>query len=186
MARTILTLLCTGLLLIGAGCSKVINIDIRHDQQIDYLQYQTFAFLDQSGKPARLDDPFLKSPLARDTIRQIIEEELIERGFQRDRINDADFLIAIHAGTGDFLRQEMKRWHYSFARHWHFSDDIQYPGGTLILDFFDQGLNTAFWRGSAADMLKDNGGVSKDLRKAISKLLDAYPPEEPAIDSSSV
>ncbi len=186
MSKTTFTLLCTGLLLIAAGCATVINTEIYHDQQLDFSEYQTFAFLDQSGKPARLNDPFMNTPQVRDTIRQLIEAKMIERGFERVRINDADFLIAIHGGTGDYLREEMKRWRYGFSRHWNYTDDHIYPEGSLIIDFFDQEENTAFWRGSAGDILGGENEVSDDMRKAVSKLIDAYPPNKAPIESPSL
>jgi hypothetical protein len=187
MSGKTLILLCTGLMLF-AGCSTVVKTDIRHDQQTNFADYRTFAFLDQSGKPARLNDPFITMPEARDSIRQMIESHLLERGFKRERINDADFLVAIHAGTDDLLNAEMKHWRYSFARHWHFADDISYPAGSLIIDFFDEEDNLVFWRGSAEQVFQSEDLISdKDkLRKAVSTVLDAYPPKRVPIDSSAV
>ncbi|MCP4684365.1 MAG: DUF4136 domain-containing protein [bacterium] len=180
MTKTIFLLFCASLMVILVGCSKIIRTDIYYDQQMDFSQYHTFAFFDQSGKPARLPDPFLQTPGARDTISQTIENLLIKRGFRRDRINEADFLIAIHAGPDDYIRDEMKHWRYAYGNDWHLSDDRSFPQGTLILDFVDADVNTIFWRGSAPDVLIDKRAVPNDLESVISSLLGAYPPGAPA------
>ena len=168
---------CLGWLLILGGCSKVIRTDACSDQETNFATYKTFAFLDQSGKPARLDDPLAKTPDSRQAVRQIVESKLSEQGITRDRINDADFLIAIYAGDDDKLTAEMTRWHYSFGRHWHFEDDKSYTKGSLILDFFDNEENRLIWRGSIPGLVNDDGKLSGKTEEAISELLDTYPPD---------
>ena len=186
MSKTSLVIVTVGLLLAGFGCGSAMRTQICHAERIDLVEYQTYAFLDQSGKPARLDDPFMKTPDLRLQIREVIVEKMAERGFERARINEADFLIAIHAGSGDHLDDEMTRWRYRYAKYWHFEDDRSYPEGALILDFFDEGNNTLFWRGAAEDVLHGETEVTDDLKKAISKLLEAYPPQVPPANPPTI
>jgi len=175
-----------GLLLVAAGCSAVINTRARHDRRTDFAEFKTFAFLDQTGKPARLNDPFMNRTDSREAVQKVIEESLTQRGFERDRINDAEFLIAVHAGTGDHLRPEMKRWHYRFGMAWHHTDNVIYPEGTLIIDFFSQEGGLLIWRGSAEEIVDRKGGFSGDMPKAVRQLIDAYPPKLQPIDSPMI
>jgi uncharacterized protein DUF4136 len=186
MSKTTFTILCAGLLLIGVGCSTVINTETQRDGETDFSKYETFAFVDQTGKPARLNDPFMSRPAFREQIRVTVEEQVAKRGLRKDTVDSADFLIAIHAGTDDYLRPEMKRWNYKFGRKWHHTDDRSYPPGSLIIDFIDREAMTLIWRGSAPEVLGGEDGVSKNLKRAVSRLIDAYPPKTIQIDSSSV
>jgi len=180
MSKTIALLLGASLLIIFAGCSKVIKTETFHDRQMDFSQYRSFAFFDQTGKPARLPDPFVNYAGAREAAKQIIETQLIDRGIRKERINEADFMIAIHAGSDDFLGPEMKHWRYSYGSHWHRDDNRSFPVGTLILDFVDADVNTVFWRGTAPDVLAADKAVPDNLQEVVARLLDDYPPESPA------
>lgn len=177
MRRKAYIAISLGLLLTLGGCSKVVKTDICSDQGTNFSTYKTFAFLDQTGKPARLDDPFAKSPDSRQVVKQMVEQKLTEMGLTRDRINDADFLVAIYAGDDDQLRPEMQRWRYSFGQHWFFEDDRSYPKGALILDFFDAEDNRLFWRGAIFGIVRSDGGLTGKVGTAIPQLLDSYPPD---------
>jgi hypothetical protein len=185
MKPIICTLLLAGLSIM-TGCSSAVNIQVVHSQRFNPANYQTYAFMDQSGRPARPESIFMNNPELRLLLRDAIEEAMSERGFQRARINDADFLVVVEAGSGDKLRQEMKRWHYRYAMDWRYTDDLSYPPGTLLIDFVDQRENRVFWRGSAEGVLRGRTEITKAMRKAISKLIEAYPPEPPAIDTTAI
>ena len=184
----LLVLLCT-------GCSSM-QVTVDHDPGYDFADLKTYAWLDEPT--TRSSEPWTGNPLLTKRIRAYADEELAQHGYQRvDDPSAAQFLV------GHFVTLEKKtdvtvvndyynypgapgwyqaRWQYHAGGYYGPSRTYvtQYNQGSLIIDLIDARSSELFWRGVATDEVNFSRSPEqrqKQLREAIAKLFEDFPPE---------
>ena len=150
------------------GCATI-SVNTDYDDKVDFSQYHSFNFVEQSTT----NDPSV-SPFTLDRIQQATEAQLTAAGYVKDT-NNPDFLIAFHLGKQD--KVDVNSYGYGY-RGWGGGVDVyEYTEGTLIMDFVDAKENKAIWRATAKGTVGDSGTDTGKINEAIAAMIAKYPPK---------
>ncbi len=156
--KLLLTLFLTGFL---SACSST---KIDYDKTIDFSRYHTFAFykkgLDHLRLPAKKKRFVVKT----------ISEALLDKGFTK--YSHPDLIVNIFTDLHD--RIDVYPRYYSPFYSRAFVEKSK--EGTLFIDIVDLKQKKVIWSGSRYINL--SGNDYKQLKKAIYKLLEHFPPKK--------
>jgi hypothetical protein len=150
------------LLLIGflSACSST---KIQYDQSVDFSQYKTFAFYKKGIKHLKLP------PKKKHFVLKTISDALIRKGFQKSK--HPDLIINVFTDLHD--RIDVYPQYYSpFYSRAYIEKSKE---GTLFIDIIDLRKKKIIWSGSKYINL--DGNDYHQLKKAIYKLLEKFPPD---------
>lgn len=161
--------------LVFASCSSV-RVAADYDREVDFNQYQSFAFYKPGIDKAKISD------LDKRRILRAIEAELMAKGMTKS--DQPDILISIF--TKEKERVDVYNNYYGHGWYWnpywyghHGSSVSRTSEGTLFIDIIDTKTNNLIWQGmGTADLKMSNIEVKeKQIQEITNKILEKYPPQ---------
>jgi len=172
-------LLVAWLALAGFGCATDVRVDF--DPSEDFSSYRTWDWLRPSWQGNPLEsgvDRGLES-----LVRLAIEGELRERGYERTRVGQPDFLVAYHLTLERELvrRMETPAMQTLSSPHREGGYEVTasrptfqlYEKGTLVLVVADAGDQQRVWRGIGIRRVRDSFKTRAEL--VVSEVFDHFP-----------
>jgi hypothetical protein len=167
--RISLSALLFGLLISSAALAQDVKTD--YDHHANYERYHTYY----CAKVQTTD------PLWQNRIQDAVDHDLQAKGWQRVE-SDGD--VAITA-VGSARNQTEYQTFYNGMGGWRWggfgettTQAINYPVGSLVVDFYDAHNKQLVWRGTSTETLSDHPDKNeKKLEKAVDKMLDHFPPK---------
>lgn len=162
---------------VAAACSGI-STSADWDQAYDFSSLSSYAWLEQPLEPGVSEIMLRRMYVA-------VDEALSARGFTKADADQADFIMAYHAGTQD--RQQYDTYGYGAGGWWggYWGGGMTtttvrtYSEGTLILDVIDRERNELVWRGSASKTIDEMDSPEqrvKTVQEAVAKMLKDFPP----------
>lgn len=174
------------LLLLMFGCAGS-RVYFDYDPQIDFQAYKTFDWVRESERSPRDADvrnpgsnPFIMKRLMAE-----VESELSQKGYQRQTEGRPDLLLNFQT---KFRRKEDVYIYSSPGYvHWRRGRRVivdrrnyvavdRYQEGTLVLDIIDRASKQLIWQGWATDIIGSRRVTEEQLRVAVVKMLENFPP----------
>lgn len=162
------------LLFIFASCSSV-RVATDFDREVDFNQYQTFAFYKPGIDKAQISD------LDKRRILRAIESNLTQTGMSKSE--NPDILVSIF--TKEKERVDVYNNYYGHSWYWHpwyyqGSSVHRTPEGTLFIDLIDAKSNNLVWQGMGTANLHTSSVEAKEKRinEIVREILAKYPPEK--------
>lgn len=163
------------------SCNTV-RVASDYDQQVDFNQYQTYAFFKPGIDKAEISD------LDKKRILRAIETEMAAKGFTK--AEDPDLLVSIFTKTKENINvynHNMMGWGgwgwggWGWGMHpWHWGPQTavgRSSDGTLYIDFVDAEGKELIWQGmGTAALAKDVKRKQKRINEIVQKILETYPP----------
>ncbi len=157
------------------------KIKVGYDKSADFSKYRTYSWV---------KDDSAELTIRRAAIKAEIDSALKQRGL---KVVDegGDLLLAAAGSMGGEIGGEHQDAIVSTRAGIYYPSATVWSGvpaaagnyvisGSLVLNFIDRSTNTLVWQGSVAQKM-DNVSFAKNfdrVRKAISKLVDRYPPKK--------
>lgn len=160
-----------------AGCSGIAT-STDWDASYDFSSLSTYAWMDQQ----------LEGGVSEIMLRRMyaaVDEHLADKGFTKVDAEEADFIMAYHAGAQD--REEYDTYGYGAGDWWggYWGGGMTttsvrtYTEGHLILDVIDRERNELVWRSSAAktiDQMESSDQRIATIREAVDRMMKDFPP----------
>lgn len=162
---------------IMTSCSTV-KVASDYDQQVNFDQYETYAFFKPGIDRADISD------LDKKRILRAIEEEMEAKGLTKSE--DPDLLVSIFTKTKENInvyQNNMMGWGYGWGWNpwfWGAGPNTvnRTSEGTLYIDFIDAEEKELVWQGmGTAALAKDVDKKQKRINEIVRKMLKKYPPE---------
>lgn len=158
-----------------AGCSSV-EIHTDYAPGTNFSSYRTFAF-----KDVRMSD----SPISMKRVQNAITGTLSSRGLSQVADGTPDLWVVVHTRTHRETQVTTygSGWGWGWrwrGPYWNAARVEQIPVGTLVVDLVDTKAKELVWRGSATRVIDPDDTPqdrAKDVRKAVEKLFDGFPPK---------
>jgi hypothetical protein len=186
---------CLGLALLFTACAtrpRVPNVD--YDPSANFSALQTYAW-QMGGSSIPNHDPRLENALVDQRLREVVDHQMLLKGFRQDATGSPDFLAAYHLliekrahGTAlspyyGYGYPYYFPWRY-YGPGWYgpYAQDIywrEYESVTLLLDFLDPASGRLIWRGTAEDVIdvtRNAAAQKQGLDAAVRFLLTRFPP----------
>lgn len=166
------------LLLVLAGCSTL-SVRYDYDREADFGKYRTFAWSEQEVP----GDELARNPLIQKRVRSAVDETLASKGYTLSEFDQADFIVAVHAGIKERMRvQDWGRygWYHPWWGPYGGRVDVRYyEEGTLVIDIVDAKKKELVWRGTGTGIVKRYARpekIQKDIDQDVTRILAAFPP----------
>jgi len=172
------------LVLFLVGC-KSVPVETRYnfDQAADFTQFKTYRWVPLPDA-AKLDEQRDKQ------IKDAVDAELSKKGLSKTDADDADLYVGYQAAINTETQFTSYKTDWGYSPSWSGARSGNVAGvtmaqvstisvGQLVLDMYDSKKHTLAWRGVADKTIDPNSSLDtqqKNLRKAIAKLLENYPP----------
>ena len=163
------------LLLVFASCNSV-RVASDYDTQVDFSQYDSFAFYKPGIDQAEISD------LDKKRILRAIEAEMLEKGFVKSK--NPDLLVSIFTKTEDNVN--IYRNNIGFGYGWGWSPWYWNTGfntvnttteGTLYIDLIDAENKELVWQGmGTAALTQDVERKQERINEIVDEILEKYPP----------
>ncbi|MBF03770.1 MAG: hypothetical protein CMP76_10790 [Flavobacterium sp.] len=164
-----------GLLFIFVSCSSV-RVNADYDKNVDFANYNTYAYLKSSIDKAEISD------LDKKRILRSIDEVMSSKGFAKSE--NPSMLISIF--TKERERVDVYNnagfgwgWGWGWNPYWGMNYNRVYttPEGTLFIDVIDAKTKELVWQGEGSGYLtKDTNKKDERIMEFVSKILAQYPP----------
>lgn len=163
-------------LVMMSSCSSV-RVASDYDQQVDFNQYQTYAFFKPGIDKAEISD------LDKKRILRAIETEMAEKGFTKSE--DPDVLVSIFTKTKENIniyQNNMMGWGYGWGWNpWFWGAGHNTLNttseGTLYIDFVDAEGKELVWQGmGTAALAKKVNRKQERINEIVEEILETYPP----------
>ena len=156
-----------------AGCSSL-TVKTDFDREIKFSKYRTFAFAEGLNSAEWPPSESSMKKLVLKDLERLIERKLVSKGMRREKISEADFVIAYHAGAEQHI--DVHAYGYEYKQNWQVLNDHRYNKGTLVIDFVDKSARELFWRGWAEGAVGNRIESANKLGRAVEKIINKYPP----------
>ncbi len=162
----------TFLLLLAIATSVLAqDVKVDYDHHANFSQYRTYSW-----EKIKTTDP-----LWQNRIQDAVDHALQSKGWQRV---DGGGDVAITA-VGSARDQREYQTFYDGMGGWRWggfgettTQAVDYPVGSLVLDFYDAHNKQLIWRGVSQETLSNKPEKNeKKLDKAVDKMLDHFPPK---------
>jgi len=179
-------------LLLAAGCSSL-RVQTDYDEDVDFSGYRTFAWQEPPVKEAPKDsildefvDPFARNSLLDKRVREVVERELIGRGYRIAVGDPPQFRINYHVVLKDRTRvtgyggggaAPCYGRHGCWSGDWGGVSSYDYQEGTFILDVIDPESDRIAWRGWAVGANRERYYTEKKIEAAVRQVLARFPPD---------
>ncbi len=169
------------LLLIFTGCASApVDTAVRYDfdHGTDFRLYKTYRWFDGPFFP---EDPATREESQYRLVRDAINQQLKEKGYNWLQFSATDLVFHIHSGVADAGVPEAwitynwyKPWWGAFGPRAAIS---RYDDGTLVLDIIDAERMELIWRGLIPAFYTDDGGIAdlETLGPRVHELLKDFP-----------
>lgn len=172
--KNTMLLLMTALVL--SACSSV-KVASDYDRQVDFGQYQTYAFFKPGIDKAEISD------LDKKRILRAIEAEMQAKGFTKSE--NPDLLVSIFTKARQQVNVYNNHWGYGYG--WRWSPYYWGPGyssvhtntdGTLYIDLVDAQEQELVWQGmGTASLASDVERKQNRINEIVHEILKTYPPQ---------
>lgn len=162
-------------LFIFASCASV-RVASDFDKEVDFNQYQTFAFYKPGIDKAQISD------LDKRRILRAIESNLSQKGMSKSE--NPDVIVSIF--TKEKERVDVYNNYYGYG--WYWNPWYYYQGnsvqrateGTLFIDLIDAKTNNLVWQGMGTADLRLSSPEAKEKRinEIVREILAKYPPQQ--------
>ncbi|MCK5439186.1 MAG: DUF4136 domain-containing protein [Gemmatimonadetes bacterium] len=170
---------------LGFGCASAVRVSQDYDTQFSFADLQTYGWIQESGM-AR-DEQGVRYPLIEQRIQDAVDRTLASKGYRKVNANDADFVVAFHAGTEDKLDVYSTYDYYGYGWRRGFATQTtnvrQYTEGTLLIDVIATSTRELVWRGVGSKSLssdRDPEKVTQRINEAVADILAEFPPQPEA------
>lgn len=161
--------------LVLASCSTV-KVATDYDKDVNFNQYQSFAFFKPGIDKAEISD------LDKKRILRAIESEMLEKGFTKS--DDPDLLVSIFTKTKENINIYNNNYGYGYGWGWHpwywgagYNTVSSTTEGTLYIDLIDAGKKELVWQGmGTAALAKDVNRKQERINEIVEEILEKYPP----------
>jgi len=183
------------LFLVLCGCSSV-RISSQYDGSARFDNLKTYAWV--PGAQSGLEDPRINAKFVDPIVRSDVDAELTGKGYTKQSIEAADFLVSYHVSLQDESSTARMTSGPIYDRYYEvtFSDgqkfvhavrnthNVSYLDsfhvGTLLLRISDAKTEKLIWHGVAEAHLVDNSTPEQKkerLARAIQRVLERFPPK---------
>ena len=161
--------------LVLASCNSV-KVATDYDRQVNFEQYDTFAFFKPGIDKAEISD------LDKKRILRAIEAELLEKGLTKS--DNPDLLVSIFTKTKENINIYNNNFGYGYGWGWH----PWYWGagpntvnstteGTLYIDLIDAEDKELVWQGmGTAALARDVERKQERINEIVEEIMEKYPP----------
>ena len=161
--------------LVLASCSTV-KVATDYDKDVNFNQYQSFAFFKPGIDKADISD------LDKKRILRAIESEMLQKGFTKS--DDPDLLVSIFTKTKENINIYNNNYGYGYGWGWHpwywgagYNTVNSTTEGTLYIDLIDAGKKELVWQGmGTAALAKDVDRKQERINEIVAEILEKYPP----------
>ncbi len=158
-------------LLVVAASATAQDVKTDYDHHANFSQYHTYYWA-----KVKTTDPLWES-----RIQEAVDHALQAKGWQRVD-NGGD--VAVTA-VGSAHNQREYQTFYDGLGGWRWggfgettTEQVNYPVGSLVVDFYDSHDKKLIWRGVSSESLSNNPEKNeKKLDKAVDKMFDHFPPK---------
>lgn len=159
-------------ILMIASVASAQDVKTDYDHHANFAEFHTYYW-------AKVQTT---NPLWESRIQDAVNRELQSKGWQ---LVPSGGQVALTAVGGARNEQEYQTF-YNGMGGWRWggmgmttTEPVNYPVGTLVLDFYDAQNRQLIWRGVASDSVSNNSEKNeKKLDKAINKMFEHFPPNE--------
>jgi hypothetical protein len=171
--------LCTalGVLILALGCSPSFTVKDDFDPDAQFDRYFTWYWVQNSPTQKAVAEG---SQNVRDLdahIRGLIETEMRKKGLTKVETNP-DIEMLYHIGLkGDF---GTANWDVNYLDQIKNAEVYQSSGAVIIIDIIDARTHRLIWRGQGTGAVNVDPTpemVKNNTTRAITKILDKYPPK---------
>lgn len=164
------------LAVVMTSCSSV-RVASDYDQQVNFGQYDTYAFFKPGIDKAEISD------LDKKRILRAIEDEMAAKGLTKS--DDPDLLVSIFTKTNENIniyQNNMMGYGYGWGWHpWYWGAGPNTVNrtseGTLYIDLIDAEEQELVWQGmGTAALATDVDRKQKRINKIVQKIMEKYPP----------
>ena len=167
------------LVVLVQACSSV-SYKSDYDRSTDFSTYKSYKWYE--GKQP--DDALSRNPLVKKRIGVSVDKALQEGGFTLSESEEADFIVAIHAGVKERM-QVYNTGAYGWYDPWWGpyggrTDVSYYEEGTLVVDIVDAAEKELSWRGIATATVRDFSDADEMQAyydHVVKNLLKNFPPK---------
>lgn len=166
------------LFIVGMSSCSSIKVASDYDQQVNFDQYQTYAFFKPGIDRADISD------LDKKRILRAIETEMAEKGFTKSE--DPDLLVSIFTKTKENINIYQNNmmgmgWYGWGWNPWFWGAGPNTVNrtseGTLYIDFVDAEEKELVWQGmGTAALAKKVDRKQERIHKIVEEILETYPP----------
>lgn len=163
--------------LVMTSCNTV-RVATDYDRDVNFSQYQTFAFFKPGIDKAEISD------LDKKRILRAIEMEMQDKGFTKS--DNPDLLVSIFTKTEKNVNIYTNPYGYGYG--WGWSPWYWNMGpntinttteGTLYIDLIDADKKELVWQGmGTAALAKDVERKQKRINEIVEEILEKYPPSK--------
>jgi hypothetical protein len=166
-------------LLFTSSCDDV-RTGYAYDKSADFSGLATYSWVGRK-------DVEMSAP-NHHVIVAAIRSELETKGLQTVDLVP-DLYVTYFADQDEQVRVNIRRRGYSYGTDWYWAGGLQltlggsatevrtFEEGSLVVDIYSAATNQLIWRGVAtATVGQDPGKMAQVVRRAVSKLLESYPP----------
>lgn len=161
--------------LIFTSCNTV-KVASDYDREVDFGQYNSFAFFKPGIDKAEISD------LDKKRILRAIENEMLAQGFTKSE--DPDLLVSIFTKTRENVNVYNNPYGYGYGWGWHpyywgtgYNRVSTSTEGTLYIDFIDANEQELVWQGmGTAALAKEVNRKQERINEIVQEILETYPP----------
>jgi hypothetical protein len=159
------------LVLAASASAQEVSLDFSRDH--DFSSYKSFAW-SPAQQPA-------KNPANHIRITRAVEEGLGPKGMVKSTDGRPDVYLMYQGKVGDKVKVRGK----SQGGYWEPTnlrtvvDLNKVKEGTLVLEFYDARTRDIVWRGVATSVGVREDRAEEEIKAAVKKLLEGYPPKKP-------
>lgn len=160
------------------SCSSV-RVIADYDKQVNFDNYQTFAFYKTGIDKAEISD------LDKRRILKAIESELLAKGFTKSE--NPDLLVSIIASS----REKIDVYNNFYGPGWGWGWNPYFYGnyntvststeGVLYIDLIDANKKELIWQGQGVGYLSVSNNIDKKearIKEFVNTILEKYPPQK--------
>ncbi|PNQ73825.1 DUF4136 domain-containing protein [Hanstruepera neustonica] len=160
------------------SCSSV-RVIADYDKQVNFDNYQTFAFYKTGIDKAEISD------LDKRRILKAIESELLAKGFTKSE--NPDLLVSIIASS----REKIDVYNNFYGPGWGWGWNPYFYGnyntvststeGVLYIDLIDANKKELVWQGQGVGYLSVSNNIDKKearIKEFVNTILEKYPPQK--------
>lgn len=174
--KTFKILFISLILAFGFVSCESVRVATDYDKEVDFNQYQSYAFYKPGIDKAEISD------LDKRRILKAIDMTLTEKGMAKSK--EPDLLISIFTDATENLSvySNYNGWYspwYSYSPH-YYNTVSSSTEGTLYIDLIDAKTNTLVWQGVGTGAIEPQSDVDRKTERVneiVQKILDRYPPD---------
>src|SRR5690625_201842 len=159
---------------VGFTSCQSVRVSTDYDDEVDFNQYQTFAFYKPGIDEAEISD------LDKRRILKAIDYSLTEKGMTKDK--NPDLLVSIFTDATEELSVYPRHyggWYSPWYGPYNNASVQSRTEGTLYIDLIDAKTKNLVWQGVGTGALEPHAEVNKKtekINKIVQEILNRFPP----------